>query len=692
MRSSYLVSYARRCLLPTFFILVVLTQLAAPAYSEQAPDLASPYFRLGLEAADWITSFQMTPLNASWGIPYTDARTWGLDPYFFENGTITAGVGGIAAGERQRLAFLIGGHDSGLGASAALDAYLQTRDQKYLRTFEVYFDYFQRAQIPSKWAETPAHVVTPLAALNVTIDNEGVWAEQANVAAGSDGVFGTGDDTTFLLAVFPSTEHGNPIAAALISYYRLTHEESALQALNHYGNWLVKIQIHGGDFSGAFPVTQYYEALGWKPRMYETTESAWTLAELYLLTGNRTYLDSALAAGQYMLSKQFTGYRWQNTPVYGALPYEWNGTQYTNLVLTNHAGFTLLAWSQLFRITGDYRFLTAAEKYAKWLMSFQVTTPETKWGNHTYSNDSLAVGGFYYGYDTEKHEFDWRVALSLWTAAYAIRGLLLLSQLTNDDIYFHSALLAADWLTRMRYPDHSFVPLQSLAINKYVISSWWGLYPQFYQPDMRQVEKAGIVAFVEEGQRDQSTIRNRKPTWFERTFNVDFNMIDYEMASRGPQFMKMVWSWWPNVGFEPRYGGDIAFGAFAIANFLTFKNKLDQTQTFLREVEQLTGNETIWLPRSIAESYNQAQALIKGALGNFNEGWYSIAVAQVSDALNFANDAFRNLRILVPYVQIGKISVGVIVTLLVLLLVVNIYWHHRFERLATRRPGRKRRK
>ena len=192
-------------------------------------------------------------------------------------------------------------------------------------------------------------------------------------------------------------------------------------------------------------------------------------------------------------------------------------------------------------------------------MSFQVTPTKTAWGNHTYANDPMAVGGYYYGYDTERHEFGPSVALSLWSAAYSIRGLLLLSETTNNETYLGSALLAANWLTRMRYPDTSLIPLQALAITKYVSSSWWGLYPQFYQPDMRMIEKAGIPSFVKEGQSNPQAILDQNRTWFERTFNVDFNLIDYQMASRGPQFMKMVWSWWPSLGFEPRYGGDIVF-------------------------------------------------------------------------------------------------------------------------------------
>ena len=344
-------------LLAFFLIAIVVSEPLAPGLSTQTVNTATRYSQLALESTNWITSFQITPFNDSWGIPYQDEKAWGLDPYFFENGTITAGVGNITGGEKQTVAYLIGGHDAGEGASAALDAYMQTHDPKYLQTFEVYYRYFQTAQIPGTRTITPAETVANSDGRNITIYNAGYWAEQASVSAGTNGTYGSNSDRTNLEAIYPAAEHGNPIAITLIDYYRWTHDPVALAMLDRYGNWLVRTQIRSGDFAGAFPVTQFYWAVGWKPRMYETTESAWVLAELYQLTGNKTYLDSTEAAGQYMLSRQFVGAEWQNTRVYGSLPYEWNQTHYTRSVATNHAGYAIMAWTQLFRITRDVRYL-----------------------------------------------------------------------------------------------------------------------------------------------------------------------------------------------------------------------------------------------------------------------------------------------------------------------------------------------
>jgi len=647
-------------------------------------DNAARFLRMGLEASDWITSFQVTPTSSRWGIPYELEDAWGLDPFYYSNGTITAGTGGIKGGARQQLAYLIGGHDAGLGAYASLAAYLSTRDARYLDAFEIYYNYFERSQISMN--NISATKTTRLNVGNVTINNSGFFAEQANVSAGPDGIYGTGDDTSTLDAIFPAAEHGNPIAIALIAYYRLTHNETALRMLNSYGNWLVKIQIRNGNYTGAFPVTESYLALGWKPTMYETTESAWVLCELYSLTGNRTYLDAALTAGRYMLSRQFSYPN--DTHVLGALPYEWNETRYSTLVLTNHAGFTLLAWTQLYRITGEPTFLDAAKKYADWLLSFQVTAPATPWGDHTYGNDSMAVGGFFYGYDAGKHEFGWRVALSLWSAAYAIPGLLLLAQYANDSRYYNSAQIAAEWLTVMRYSDSYPIPLQSLAVVKYVMSSWWGQYPQFYQPDMGEVRKTGIPEFVAQVHADPSMLATHGSTWFEETFNVNFNEIDFRMASRGDQYMKMIWSWWPDVGFEPRYGGDIAFGAFAIANYLTYQGEFMITRSDISKIQELTNNQTAYLPLNITASYLSARTLLNDAERDYSDGWYCAAVAKLSNATALADYTLNGLAVLTQMNSLrttNQIETAIVVVLVIIIVASNTYWYHRLRRLDSTR-------
>jgi len=391
-----------------------------------------------------------------------------------------------------------------------------------------------------------------------------------------------------------------------------------------------------------------------------------------------------------MISRQFTGS--YDTRIEGALPYESNRTNYNRSVSTNHAGFTLLAWTQLYRLTGNPQFLTAARRYADWLLSFQVTATGTPWGDHTYSNDTMAIGGYYYGYDTDKHSFGWRVALSLWSAAYAIPGLLILSQVSGDQRYLQSAELAAEWLTNMRFTDQKLVPLQSLGIIKYVVSSWWGLYPQFYQPSMDEVRKAGITDYVDQARTNPLSIVERNLTWFEQTFNVNFNQIDYETADRGPQYMKMIWSWWPSVGFEPRYGGDIAFGQFSIANYLRYNESIEESRTLIHDLSQ-EANSTSTLPQNLTLSIAEDEQLLKEAIQDYNDGWFPIANAKLEQASKLV----RNLiDIVSPLTEAARVESQLTITIVILTGIIigtNYYWYNRLKNAKrTRRSSSKKAK
>ena len=148
------------------------------------------------------------------------------------------------------------------------------------------------------------------------------------------------------------------------------------------------------------------------------------------------------------------------------------------------------------------------------------------------------------------------------------------------------------------------------------------------------------------------------------------------MASRGPQFMKMIWSWWPDLGFEPRYGGDIAFGAFTIGNYLTFDEKFQSLQASLMQIEQLTSDQTLGLPKNATTSYQQAEQLASDADRNFNDSWYSAAMAEVDNASALANETIRELGILVPVLQTNRTELESMGTVIAALVIVNVYLYY----------------
>jgi rhamnogalacturonyl hydrolase YesR len=630
------------------FLITILLLLPFPvsSYPEQSSE-ASNYFRLGIEATDWITEFQFTPLGSSFGIPFNNSMVWGLDPFVYTNGTVTGGYPEIPAGERQTLGYQIGGHDSGEAAYATLEAYLFTGDPVYLDKFNIYLDYFKRSQLPSRYVDTNSISEN---SSNMTLDNSGYFAEQVNADAGQDGVFGTTDDDIRLVAAFPAAEHGNPIAYALMLYYKITNDPETLDMLEKYGDWLVRSQIKEGNYTGAFPVTQYYyHVKGWQPRMFETTQSAWILAEIYSLSKDQKYLEAAERTAKYMQERQYTDNNtWNDTLIVGALPYEWKASEekpqeYNPNVLTNHAGYALMAWLRLYEITEKEEYLTSARNYADWLLSMQVTSENYPWGDHTFANDTNAIGGYYYSYNPQNHTHGKGTFQSLWSASFGAKGLLLAYQMTGNERYLYSAKMAFQWLANMRYDDQKDIPLQALGEIKHIRSSYWGPYSQAYQPNMTLVEEAGIPEFVQRGLANKESIRSTNSTWYEKTFGVDFNIINFEMAARGERYMKMIWSWWPNIGFEPRYGGDVATGFFAMAWYLKAVEDLEMADVALEDLEEDVANS--YLADEHEKILESIRIKTENAHQEFQSGWYSIASSMSKSSVEKIESAIERINL-----------------------------------------------
>ena len=154
-------------------------------------------------------------------------------------------------------------------------------------------------------------------------------------------------------------------------------------------------------------------------------------------------------------------------------------------------------------------------------------------------------------------------------------------------------------------------------------SSYWGLYSQAYQPNMTLVEEVHIPEFVEHGLADKESIRNTNSTWYEKTFGTDFNLINFEMAGRGERYMKMIWSWWPDIGFEPRYGGDVAAGFFTMAWYLKGLEDLEIADEALADLEQAVMNSS--LADEHMKFLNSIQMKNENTHREFQEGWYSVA-------------------------------------------------------------------
>lgn len=174
---------------------------------------------------------------------------------------------------------------------------------------------------------------------------------------------------------------------------------------------------------------------------------------------------------------------------------------------------------------------------------------------------------------------------------------------------------------------------------------------------------------------------------------MNFNEIDYQMASRGDQYMKMIWARWPDVGFEPRYGGDIAFGEYAIANYLAYQDKLRAAQSDIHEIEELTNNQTSYLPTNVTTSYLFARALLNDAMCNFSDGWLAIAVAELGNATRLAEFALKELAVLTPLNSSRttvQIETAALLALMIFTITINVYWYRKIrQRSSSRTRGEK---
>jgi len=281
-------------------------------------------------------------------------------------------------------------------------------------------------------------------------------------------------------------------------------------------------------------------------------------------------------------------------------------------------------------------------KYADWLLSMQVTPEKYAWGDHTFANDSYAIGGYYYSYNPQNQTHGKGTFESLWSASFGVKGLLLAYQITDDERYLDSAMLALRWLANMRYDDQKDIPLQILGKIKRVRSSYWGLYPQAYQPNMTLVEEKGIPGFGR-GLVDKESIRNANSTWYEKTFGVDFNIINFEMAARGERYMKMIWSWWPDIGFELGYGGDVAAGFFAMAWYLKSLEELQVADKALEDLEEAVRNSyPAGKHDEILESISIEN---EDAHREFQNGWYSIASSMARSSVEKIEGAIERVNL-----------------------------------------------
>lgn len=151
-----------------------------------------------------------------------------------------------------------------------------------------------------------------------------------------------------------------------------------LQRCEEYANWLVDVQRADGSYCRA-----YNQETG-KP--YEIQDGKdWTggnntscavrfLTRLYEQTGKETYLNTALAAAEYVYENDYA-----NGKYYGGAP------DRNNTLDKEAAAMALYAFDCMYEQTGDEKWLEAAEHAAIQVASFIYTFDFNVWGDSTYN-------------------------------------------------------------------------------------------------------------------------------------------------------------------------------------------------------------------------------------------------------------------------------------------------------------------
>ena len=142
--------------------------------------------------------------------------------------------------------------------------------------------------------------------------------------------------------------------------------------------WLRKAQtIHpGGGVSSLY----HMDSEQWGPDYPETTGYIIpTFICYYKFTGDETYLDWAIEMGDWEVAIQRTdGGIGEPIGVYGQRPRVFNTSQ------------VILGWAALFRQTGQSKYLNAAQKAGNWILDRQ--DPDGKWTQNTYSGPKAYMG------------------------------------------------------------------------------------------------------------------------------------------------------------------------------------------------------------------------------------------------------------------------------------------------------------
>lgn len=420
---------------------------------------------------------------------------------------------------------------AGYKALALLKAHRATGNAIYLDRFRrMFLRPILDKQLPSAALNLAATQVFQAAfqpsPQDVTMDATGAFANSATLAAGRDGVLGTADDVLTWRwnghAVFNSAA----LAESLAMYARRERDTEVVNAVERAGRLLLRLERRSA--AGQGDGTWSYAIASTNGTANRMTTGLVARALLQL-----SELPALAAAPELRAAAQRAAAWLRQQPASEVEP-----------ISTGAEIEVLLAF-------GDTAAAVAA---ADALLARMTTPPNLSWGNHTYATDPHAVGGIASRWESGSFQ-------SVWFSTYNVAGLLALGRATKTERYTTAADLLVRWLgdkLARSQGDVEDVQVQDLrgGTTRIAGGTWWGLYPEKYEPNTGSYEDAShvlhpTVPHLILGWTAASVDLALRPrSWLEQQLNIDLERLLYDRVRAQPYYahISSLYGW---QGFQP---------------------------------------------------------------------------------------------------------------------------------------------